>query len=93
VEQNKAILQHSKKIEELPIDIKNQFSITLKQRDDTWNTANNNLTENMKNVLIQQADYLNQILQDTVSKIKTEQIPLIAQAKPLEYEVNDQSTL
>jgi hypothetical protein len=85
VEQNNAILHHSMKIESLPAEIKNHFSITLKQIDDTLNTANNSLIENMRNVLIQQADYLHQILQDTEIKIKASQIPLIAQTKPLQF--------
>jgi hypothetical protein len=50
VKQNNSILQHSMKIELLPAEIKNQFSTTLKQIDDTLNSANNNLIENMKNV-------------------------------------------
>jgi uncharacterized protein (DUF488 family) len=40
--------------------------------------------------VIQQADYLNQILQDTEIKIKASQIPLIAQTKPLQFDGNDE---
>jgi hypothetical protein len=90
VEQNIAILHHSMKIESLPAEIRNQFSTTLKHIDDTLNAANNNLIDNMRNVLIQQADYLNQILQDTELKIKGNLIPLIAQTKPLQFDGNDQ---
>jgi hypothetical protein len=89
VEQGNAILENNKRIEQLPENIKGQYSIARKEIEDDLAKTNPNLINRVMNVLHEQNRFIQQIHQDGVGKLSIKQLPLLTQAAPITLEGND----